>query len=103
MYADDVSNIPSGGCNYYNGTTIQHYSDNHNRTTYALNGRKWLEISRDYSQYGYNMPSVCVDISDLHSNGELEPVFDIIAFSLALFVFFFAFKLFKPLFGGRYV
>lgn len=103
MYGDDISSIPSGGCNYYNGSTIQHYSDTHTRQTYALNGRKWVKVSEDYSQYGYNMPSVCFDISTLHSNAAFEPIFDAIALALGVFVFLFAFRLAKPVFRGGYV
>lgn len=103
MYVDDVSDIPSGGCNYYNGSTIQHYIDNHTRQTYALNGRKWLKVAEDYSQYGYNMPSVCVDISDLHSNAAFEPFFELTALALGIFVFLFAWRLARPVFRGGYV
>ena len=100
MYADDVSAIPSGGCNYYNGSTIQHYVDTHNRQTYAQSGGKWYLVSTDYSQYGYNMPSVCFDVSNLHTNAAFEPIFDAIAVCAAIFVFLFAFRLIKPIFGG---
>lgn len=81
MFNDDVSEIPQSGCNVLNNpTTIYNYS-NSTRRTYTNVGGKWI--------YSGNSPTstqpvnaVCIDVTQLKSNAQFEPLFYLVAFIL---------------------
>lgn len=91
---DDVSAIPTSGCNILsNATTVNNYSNGVRRTYYQLGG-KWVFASQ---QEYYNLPNnyVCVDVSVFNSNAAFEPIFVGIAFCLVVFVYLLWFNIFK--------
>lgn len=94
--SDDVSAIPTTGCNVVtNSTTIYNYSSN-TRKTYVQIGGKWFYTqSTNYSSMptGYQ----CVDVSSLNSKAEFYPIFVFLAFCLAIFVWLFVWRLIRPM------
>lgn len=94
--SDDVSAIPTTGCNVVNNsTTIYNYTSN-TRKTYVQIGGKWFYTqSSSYTTIpsGYQ----CIDISTVNSKAEFYPIFIFLAFCLALFVWIFVWKLIKPM------
>lgn len=97
--ADDVSNIPSTGCSVLNNSTSIYNYTNGVRTSYAQVGGKWYEQTQ--SSY-INIPTGahCLtsdELSSLNTNAAFFPIFEIIAFVLAFFVFWLVFRLCKPL------
>lgn len=94
--SDDVSAIPTTGCNVVsNSTTIYNYNSN-TRKTYVQIGGKWFYTqSSTYSSIptGYQ----CIDISTINSKAEFYPIFIFFAFCLAVFVWIFVWKLIKPM------
>lgn len=104
---DDISEIvTNASCYTINSqTSIYSYSGNVRRT-YTQIGGKWLQTAQTtYS----NIPttSYCVSydtISSLNSYSYMQPIFEFIALIMALFVWFFCFKLWSKLIwwrGGR--
>ena len=94
--SDDVSSIPSTGCNVLNSaTTLYNYSNN-SRRTYIQVGGKWIYTSQ--SSYS-TLPSgaQCIDVDSLNSRSEFYPIFIFIAFVLAVFVWVVVWKLIKPI------
>lgn len=97
---DDTSNIETGSSCYVvnNATTIYSYKGSI-RKTYIQIGGKWFLSSQ--SNY-YNIPdnSICWsydDITSLNSNAEFLPIYDMIALTLAVFVWCIVFKLISRL------
>lgn len=94
---DDFSNLETNAsCYTINSTTSIYAYRNNTRSTYTQIGGKWFKSTQ--STYT-NIPtgSVCYsysDITGLNSNAVYYPFFVAIAFSLAVFVFLFAFKVF---------
>lgn len=94
--SDDVSAIPTSGCNVLNSpTTLYNYSNN-SRKTFVQVGGKWIYTSQ--SSYS-SLPSgyQCIDINDLNSRAEFYPLFIFIAFILSVFVWVVVWKLIKPI------
>lgn len=93
---DDVSVIPSSGCNVIsNSSTIYNYSSNVRKTYIQIGGKWYYTQSSDY----YSIPSgyQCVDVSSINSKAEFYPVYVLIAFILAVFVWWFVWRLVRPL------
>lgn len=94
--SDDVSAIPTTGCNVLSSpTTLYNYSSS-TRRTYIQVGGKWIYTSQ--SSYS-TVPSgaQCIDIDVLSSRSEFYPIFIFIAFILAIFVWFVVWKLIRPI------
>lgn len=83
MFKDDVTAIPSTGCNVLTGNnSITNYTGN-TRKDFVQNGGKWIlyrtqSTINQYDTSSYN----CIDLSILHSNAAFEPFFYLVAFSL---------------------
>lgn len=97
--SDDVSNIPIQGCNVFNNASSIYNYSNGTRTAFINVGGKWYEQTQ--SSY-INIPAGvhCLtsnELSSLNSNAAFFPIFEIIAFALAFFVFWLVFRLCKPL------
>lgn len=91
---DDVSAIPTTGCNYLsNSETLYNYSSNVRRT-YRLVGGKWIFTQQD----NYNtLPTgyQCIDITELSSNAVYEPFLYFVSFSLfivCVYLFYFVIR-----------
>lgn len=85
MFKDDVSAIPTTGCNVLNSQSIIYNYYNGVRQTFVQVGGKWIKNSE--TTYTYNPGGlVCIDISTLNSNAAFEPIFYAIAFMLFITV-----------------
>lgn len=89
MFSDDVSAIPTTGCNVLNSqSTIYNYY-NGNRSSFVQIGGRWIkngETTYSYSPSGL----VCIDVSTLNSNAQFVPFYYMTAFALfcvSVFVF----------------
>lgn len=101
---DDFTDLITGANCYAisNTTTIYAYK-NSVRQTYSQIGGKWFKTSE--SSYS-SVPSstVCYsydDITKISSNAEYFPIFEFIALVLAVFVWFFVFRLLSRLIRWR--
>lgn len=93
---DDVSDIPSTGCNVIsNSSTIYNYTSNTRKTFIQIGGKWFYTQSSTYTSIptGYQ----CVDISSLNSKAEFYPIYILIALVLAVFVWWFVWRLIRPL------
>lgn len=81
MFRDDVSAIPTTGCNVLNSQSSIYNYYNGIRQTFVQVGGKWIKNGE--TTYSYN-PSgfVCIDVTSLNSNAAFEPIFYTIAFML---------------------
>lgn len=98
--SDDVSAIPTTGCNVVsNSTTIYNYNSNIRKTYVQIGGKWFYTQSSTYSSIptGYQ----CIDISTINSKAEFYPIFIFLAFCLAVFVWIFVWKLIKPMLRVR--
>lgn len=97
---DDVSEIPTTGCNVvYSDSSIRNYSQN-TRRDYVRLGRKWYL----YSTSSYvNVPSGinCVDIANVNSFPFMFPVYMFIAFVLVIVVYSLWWFVFKRILRWR--
>lgn len=85
MFSDDVSAIPSTGCNVLNNQTTLYNYYNGVRSSFVQVGGRWFKNGE--STYSYNPNGlVCIDVSQLKSNAAFEPIFYSIAFMLFLTV-----------------
>ena len=83
MVYDDVSDIPTQGCNVLTSeNTLLHYSNNI-RTTFVQVGGRWIKTRTD--SYA-SMPSgyACIDVSVLSSNAHIVPLLYMCSFGLFL-------------------
>ena len=101
---DNFSNLETGANCYVlnNATSIYSYK-NAVRTTYIQVGGKWKKNA--VSNYT-NIPSNTVcwsynDITSLNSNSQFEPIYLMIAFMLAIFVWWFVYRLVSKMFRWR--
>lgn len=101
---DDFTNIETGASCYVfsSPTTIYSYKAN-TRTSYIQVGGKWYKSS--ISSY-YSIPdsAFCYtydDITKVNTNAAYYPIFEFIALLLAVFVWFFVFRLFSRLIRWR--
>lgn len=89
MFKDDVSAIPTIGCNVVNSQTTIYNYNNGIRQAFVQIGGRWIKNGE--STYSYT-PSglICVDVSSLNSNAAYEPFYYMTAFALfcvSVFVF----------------
>lgn len=101
---DDFTNLETGASCYVlsNASTIYAYKNN-TRTTYYQVGGKWYKAA---AQTYTSVPSNTVcwtysDITALNSNAEYYPIFAFMALILAIFVWFFVFRIFSRLIRWR--
>ncbi len=97
---DDFSDLITGAsCYAISSQTIIYAYKGSVRSTYSQIGGKWFKTAENvYSSVPSN--TVCYsydDITKINSNAEYFPIFEFIALLLALFVWFFVFKLFSRL------
>lgn len=101
---DDFTNIETGASCYVlnNATSIYVYKGG-TRSSYSQVGGKWYKTAAQaYSTIPTN--TVCwsySDITSLNSNAAYYPIFVFIAFTLAIFVWYFCFKLVSKMFRWR--
>lgn len=101
---DDTSQVQKNAeCYTINSATSIYSYSNRVRSTYTQIGGKWYKTAE--SSY-LNLPTgaYCVDfntISTLSSNAQFFPLYLSVAFALAVFVWFFAWSLFRRLFVWR--
>ena len=97
---DDVSAIPTTGCNVLSSATVLDNYYNGVRKRYIQIGGKWFFSS----QTSYNIQpdsASCINLSELSSNSEMLPLYYLIAFILAFFVWFLWWFCFRRLFKWR--
>lgn len=98
---DDFSDLETGSSCYVlnSATSIYSYKSN-SRKTYTLIGGKWYHsATTTYTNIPTN--TVCIsysDITQLNSNAAYYPIYMMISFMLAVFVWFLWFWLFRRLF-----
>lgn len=101
---DDFSELPTNAnCYALNSATSIYVYRSNARDIYTQVGGKWYKTAT--SDY-YNVPSSTVcwsysDITALNSKAEYFPIYEFIAVILALFVWFFVYKLIARLFKWR--
>lgn len=82
---DDVSEIPSSGCNVLNSSTVIYNYNNNVRRTFTNVGGRWI-----YSGQSTNsttpLNAVCIDVLSLNSNAQFEPIYHFISLSLVVLV-----------------
>lgn len=101
---DDFSNVPTGAsCYSFNSATSLYVYRNNTRDTYTQIGGKWYKTaSSSYTNVPTN--TVCWSYSDviaINSKAEFFPIYEFIAILLALFVWFFVYKLISRLIKWR--
>lgn len=97
---DDVSSIPNTGCNVLSNDSVVYNYHNNVRKTYIKVGSTWYYTSTsNFNSFpaGYQ----CVDVSTFNSRAEFYPIYIFLAFILAIFVWFFVWRLIKPLIRWR--
>lgn len=105
MMKDDVSAIPTTGCNIISSPDhIRNYTaDRYTYSDYYLMGDTWVKADQYTSSRQYDISTYqCINPQDLHSQySYMYPIYETINFVLvgALFVFFF-WLIFKPLIWG---
>lgn len=101
---DDFSDLIKGANCYVisSATSIYAYKSG-TRTAYSQIGGKWFKTAENaYSSVPAN--SVCysyADITKINSKAEYFPIYEFIALVLAIFVWFFVFRLFSRLIRWR--
>lgn len=93
---DDFSELPSNGsCYTLNSSSTIYVYRNNTRDTYTQVGGKWYKTATSiYSSVPSS--SVCWNYSDitaLNSKAEYFPIYEFIAVILAIFVWFFVYRL----------
>lgn len=88
---DDVSSIPSGGCNVLTSSETLYNYNNGSRKTFRLVGGKWIQTEHNNYQ---TLPAQydCIDIAELSSNAVFEPILYFISFVLfivCVYLFFY--------------
>jgi hypothetical protein len=98
---DDVSAIPTSGCNVLTNTgSISNYNGN-TRRDYVFNGGKWYLYRSQSYQYSPDISAYsCIDVSTLSSNAELEPLIMFIPNLLVIFTILAVFWVIKGLIYG---
>lgn len=97
---DDISAIPTSGCNYISSPTVIYNYNNNQRRTYKQIGGKWFYT--DSSSYNI-IPStaICSDISNISSNSEYLPIYQFIAFCLVAVTIILWFNVFRRVIRWR--
>lgn len=88
---DDISEIPTSGCNVLsNSQTLYNYHSGVRRTFRQVGG-KWIQT--EHSNYQTLSPQYdCIDITKLSSNAVYEPILYFISlalFLIAVYLFFY--------------
>lgn len=101
---DDFSELEKGAtCYVLNSATSIYSYKNGVRSSYVQVGGKWYKTAQsDY--YSIPTTSVCFsynDITAINSKAEFAPFYEFIAIILAVFVWWFVFKLVSRLFRWR--
>lgn len=99
MY-DDVSAIPTTGCNYLSSSSVIYNYYQNTRRTFVNIGGRWVQTAtQSYTSIptGYS----CIDVTTLSSNSNMLPIYYFIAFVLAVFVWFLWWFVFRRLFKWR--
>lgn len=98
---DDVSAIPTSGCNVLTNTgSISNFNGNIRRD-FVFNGGKWYLYRVQSSNFNYDTtPYSCLDVSTLSSHAELEPIIMFIPNILVIFVILAVFWVIKGLIYG---
>lgn len=101
---DDFSDLETGAsCYVLNSATIIYSYKGNIRSSYIQVGGKWLKTS----QSSYNTipnTSICIpysDITAINSNAAYLPIYEFIAFCLAVFVWFVVYKIISKLWRWR--
>lgn len=97
---DDVSAVPTTGCNALNSSTVLYNYSSGIRRTYINIGGKWF-LSSQTSYNTIPASTECIDIANLSTNSDMVPVFYFIAFCLALVVWWLWWSVFRRLFRWR--
>lgn len=97
---DDISEIPTTGCNYISSPTVIYNYNNNQRRTYKQIGGKWFYT--DISSYN-TLPSsaICSDISNISSNSVYLPIYYFIAFCLVAVTILLWFNVFRRVIRWR--
>lgn len=101
---DDFSELETNATCYTLNSATSIYSYRNNiRSTYTQVGGKWYKTA---TQSYTNLPTntICFsynDITGLSSNAQFSPIFEVIAFSLAVFVWFVVYRLISRLIKWR--
>ena len=97
---DDVSSIPTSGCNVLTSDTqLYNYSSNVRRT-YRQVGGKWIFTAQDnYNTLPANYQ--CIDLSVLSSHAEFLPIYNALAFGLVMVVIILWFSVIKRVIRWR--
>lgn len=101
---DDFSELETGAsCYVLNSTTSIYSYKGGVRSSYVQVGGKWYKTAQtDY--YSIPTASTCFSYSDItaiNSKAEFAPIYEFIALILAVFVWWFVFKLVSRLFRWR--
>lgn len=101
---DDFSQLVTGASCYALSSTTSIYAYKNNiRTSYSQIGGKWYKTAEStYNTIPIN--TVCYsygDITKINSNAEYLPIFEFIAIILAVFVWYFVFRLISRLIRWR--
>lgn len=82
---DDISAIPTTGCNYISSpTVIYNYNNNIRRTYKAISGKWFFTEQTTYTQIPNSYQ--CSDISSISSFSYMMPIYAFIAFVLSVCV-----------------
>lgn len=81
---DDVSSIPTSGCNVLTSTNTLSNYNGRTRKDFIFNGGKWYQYRFQTSAYNdYDVSSyTCIDVSELNSYAVYTPIIYGIAFFL---------------------
>lgn len=85
MFKDDVSDIPTTGCNVLNSQSVIYNYYNGVRSSFVQIGGKWIKNGETTYSY-YPSGLVCINVNQLNSNAQFEPIFYSIAFMLFITV-----------------
>lgn len=99
---DDVSAIPSNGCNVLTSSdSISNYNGN-TRKDFIQNGGKWYLYRTQTTNYGsYDTSNYsCIDVESINSYAVYQPFLYGLGFALFVFVLFFFIKTIKGLLYG---
>ena len=81
--------LPTGGCNLYYGTYLDHYSsDLRTRDRSYFNDDRLVLNTSQYNQYGYSLPQgyQCVNTGDIVFSAESQIYFPLVASIILVFV-----------------
>lgn len=91
---DDVSAIPTTGCNVLTGEkALTNYNQNV-RKDFVFTGGRWILTRTSTAVNPYNITGYeCIDVSTLSTNAQMVPVYFIGGVAAAIFVFALLYRL----------